>query len=130
IDGAGGATTLAKNGPGTWVLTGDNTYTGNTVINDGNLIVGNGGTTGNVGTGNVIVDAATSTLSLNRSDTFTLGGTLSGSGTLAQVGSGTSVLTSAANAIGATTISAGTLQVDGGLTTPTIAMTGTSTLDV
>src|SRR5690606_12484053 len=40
-DGAGGTTTLAKNGPGTWVLTGDNTYTGSTIINDGNLIVGN-----------------------------------------------------------------------------------------
>src|SRR5690606_7586234 len=37
VDGPGGVTTLAKNGPGTWVLTGDNTFTGNTVINDGNL---------------------------------------------------------------------------------------------
>lgn len=129
-DGAGGVTTLAKNGAGTWVLTGDNTYTGNTVINNGNLIVGNGGTTGNVGTGNVVVDAATSTLSLNRSDTFTFDGALSGPGTLAQIGSGTSVLTSTTNAIGATVISAGTLQVDGGLATPTIAMTGSSTLDV
>ncbi|NII73992.1 fibronectin-binding autotransporter adhesin [Dyella sp. SG562] len=129
-DNGTGKTTLAKNDSGTWVLTGNNTYTGNTVINNGNLMIGNGGTTGNAGAGNVIVDSPTSTLSLNRSDTFTFSGTLSGPGTLAQVGSGTSVLTSAANQIGATTISAGTLQVNGGLTTPTIGMTGTSALTV
>ncbi|MGR4867942.1 autotransporter-associated beta strand repeat-containing protein [Variovorax sp. LARHSF232] len=125
-----GATTLAKNDSGTWILTGNNTYTGNTVINDGNLVIGNGGTTGNAGAGNVIVDSATSTLSLNRSDTFTFNGTLSGPGTLAQIGAGTSVLTSASNSIGATTISAGTLQVNGAMQTPTVAMTGTSALTV
>ena len=129
-DNGTGKTTLAKNDSGTWVLTGNNTYTGNTVINNGNLMIGNGGTTGNAGAGNVIVDSPTSTLSLNRSDTFTFSGTLSGPGTLAQVGTGTSVLTSASNQIGATTISAGTLQVNGGLATPTIGMTGISALTV
>lgn len=129
-DNGTGATTLAKNDSGTWVLTGNNSYSGNTVINDGNLVIGNGGTSGNAGVGNVIVDSPTSTLSLNRSDTFTFDGTLSGPGTLAQIGVGASVLTSANNAIGATTISAGTLEVAGGLEAPTIAMTGSSTLTV
>jgi fibronectin-binding autotransporter adhesin len=129
-DNGTGATTLAKNDSGTWVLTGNNTYSGNTVINNGNLMVGNGGTTGNAGVGNVIVDSPTSTLSLNRRDTFTFDGTLSGPGTLAQIGTGTSVLTSPNNTIGATTIGAGTLEVTGGLVTPTIAMTGSSTLMV
>ena len=129
-DNGTGATTLAKNDSGTWVLTGNNTFTGNTVINDGNLVIGNGGTTGNAGFGNVIVDSPTSTLSLNRSDTFSFEGTLSGPGTLAQIGSGISVLTSADNAIGATVIENGTLQVDGGLQTPTLEMTGTSVLTV
>jgi len=129
-DNGTGATTLAKNDAGTWVLTGNNTYSGNTVINDGNLMIGDGGTTGNAGVGNVIVDSPTSTLSLNRSDTFTFSGTLSGPGTLAQIGSGTSVLTSANNQIGATTISDGTLMVDGALQTPTVDMTGTSALAV
>ncbi|WP_333605857.1 autotransporter-associated beta strand repeat-containing protein, partial [Novosphingobium sp.] len=133
-DNGTGRTTLAKNDSGTWVLTGNNSFTGNTVINDGNLMVGNGGTTGNAGAGNVIVNSATSTLSLNRSDTFTFSGTLSGPGTLAQIGTGTSVLTSATNSIGATTISGGTLQIGNGttgaLTTPTLAMTGNSTLVV
>ena len=133
-DNGTGKTTLAKNDSGTWVLTGNNSFTGNTVINDGNLMIGNGGTTGNAGAGNVIVNSATSTLSLNRSDTFTFSGTLSGPGTLAQIGTGTSILTSALNNIGATTISGGTLQIGNGttgaLTTPTLAMTGNSTLVV
>ncbi|MBZ9873246.1 autotransporter-associated beta strand repeat-containing protein, partial [Mesorhizobium sp. BR1-1-9] len=151
IDGAGGVTTLAKNDSGTWVLTGNNSYSGNTVINDGNLMIGNGGTSGNAGTGNVIVANPTSTLSFNRSDTFNFAGTLSGPGSIAQIGPGTTVLTSATNAIGnVTRVDAGTLQVAGGLTTgsatinagvlavsssgtlttPTIAMNAGSTLSV
>ncbi|MBZ9921685.1 autotransporter-associated beta strand repeat-containing protein, partial [Mesorhizobium sp. BR1-1-7] len=125
-----GITTLAKNDSGTWVLTGNNTFTGNTVINNGNLMIGNGGTSGNAGAGNVIVNAPTSALSINRSDTFNFTGTLSGPGSLAQIGTGTTVLTSAGNAIGATSVSAGTLQVNGALTTATIAMTGAGTLTV
>ncbi|MDR6842178.1 autotransporter-associated beta strand repeat-containing protein [Pseudoxanthomonas sacheonensis] len=125
-----GVTTLAKNDSGTWVLTGNNTFTGNTTINDGNLVIGNGGTTGNAGAGNVIVNAPTSTLSINRSDAFNFTGTLSGPGTLAQIGTGTTILTSAGNTIGATTIGAGTLQVNGSLSTSTIGMSGTSALTV
>jgi fibronectin-binding autotransporter adhesin len=124
-----GITTLAKNGSGTWVLTGNNTYTGDTVINDGNLMIGDGNTSGNLGTGNVIVDAATSTLSMNRSDTVIFDATMSGPGTFAQVGSGTTTLT-ANNSIGATTVSAGTLDVNGVLNTGTIGMNGTSILNV
>jgi fibronectin-binding autotransporter adhesin len=130
VNGPGGTTTLAKNDSGTWVLTGNNTYTGSTVVNAGNLIIGNGGTTGNAGAGDVIVASADSTLSFNRSDSFNFDGSLSGAGTIAQIGTGTTVLTRADNEIGATKISAGTLQVDGGLTTPTVAMTGTSALTV
>ncbi|MFC7399274.1 autotransporter-associated beta strand repeat-containing protein, partial [Chelatococcus sp. GCM10030263] len=117
VDGPGGVTLLAKNGTGTWVLTGNNSYTGNTVVNDGNLIIGNGGTTGNAGVGNVIVNAASSTLSFNRSDNFNFAGTLSGPGSIAQIGTGTTVLTSTSNTIGASRVDAGVLQVDGGLTT-------------
>lgn len=134
-DNGTGLTTLAKNDSGNWVLTGDHTYTGNTVINDGNLTVGftglgYDGTSGNVGAGNVIVASATSTLSLNRSDTFAMDGLLSGIGTLAQTGGGTSILTHADNQIAMTTVGNGTLQIDGGLVTSSLTMTGNGTLEV
>lgn len=123
-DGAGGATTLGKSGSGTWVLTGNNSYSGDTVINDGNLTIGNGGTSGNAGTGNVIVVNPTSTLSFNRSDMFNFAGTLSGLGSIAQIGTGTTVLTASGSVIGAARVDAGTLQVNGSLTTSTFALNG------
>ncbi|RST51865.1 autotransporter-associated beta strand repeat-containing protein [Variovorax sp. MHTC-1] len=129
-DAGTGKTTLSKNGTGLWVLTGNSTFTGDSIINQGNLMVGNGGTSGNVGAGNVYVTNSDSTLSVNRSDTFTLAGTLIGAGTLAQVGAGTTILTSTGSNIGNTTVSAGTLQVNGALTTATVAINGTSALTV
>ncbi|WP_181172814.1 autotransporter-associated beta strand repeat-containing protein [Mesorhizobium sp. B2-1-5] len=152
IDGPGGTTQLAKNDSGTWVLTGNSSYSGNTVINDGNLMIGNGGTSGNAGTGNVIVVNSTSTLSFNRGDTFNFAGNLSGAGNIAQIGAGTTRLTSAIDSSiggttrvdagtlelasnltsgGGTTVNGGTLQVDAGktLTTPTLAMNAGSTLN-
>jgi fibronectin-binding autotransporter adhesin len=129
-DDGTGQTILAKNDSGTWVLTGNNTYTGNTVVNDGTLVVGNGGTSGNAGAGNVIVFNPSSTLAINRTDTFNFSGTLSGPGALEQRGSGTTQLTAVGNSIGATRITNGTLQVDGALTTSTLAMSNTSALTV
>ena len=116
---ASAQTSLAKNDAGTWILTADNTYTGNTVINDGKLIIGNGGMSGNVGTGQVILAFDTGTLGFNRSDTFNFAGQISGPGIIEQMGEGTTVLT-ATNSAGTTTISEGALQIDGDLTTDTI----------
>src|SRR5262249_11010840 len=45
----GGATALLKNGPGSWVLTGTNSYSGLTTINGGVLQVGAGGVSGSIG---------------------------------------------------------------------------------
>jgi len=113
IDGPGGITTVGKNDAGTWLLTGNNTYTGNTVINNGLLQLGNGGTTGSIASPTIIVDTA-GTLGFNRSDTMTLNGTISGAGNVAQSGTGTTVLTATETYTGGTTINAGTLQLGNG----------------
>ncbi len=112
IDGPGGVTTLAKNGGGTWLLTGNNTFTGNTVINGGLLQIGNGGTTGTIGSPSITVAAGT--LGFDRSDTMTLGGTISGAGNVQQSGSGTTALTATNTYTGGTSITAGTLQLGNG----------------
>ena len=55
------------------------------------------------------------TLAFNRFDVTTFAGTISGSGGVAQIGTGTTILTAANTYSGGTTISAGTLQLgDGG----------------
>ena len=97
-------------GPGTTVLTADNTYTGNTTISAGTLQLGNGSTTGAV-IGEIINNG---TLAFNHSNAFTLPGLISGTGQLQQLGTGTTILTANNTLTGTTTISAGTLQLGNG----------------
>ena len=82
----------------------------------GTLQLGNGGTTGSV-VGNIVDTGA---LVINRSNLLTYGGVISGTGTLTQAGTGTTILTGANIYTGATTISAGTLQIGNGGTTGSI----------
>ncbi|MEX0896567.1 MAG: autotransporter outer membrane beta-barrel domain-containing protein [Steroidobacteraceae bacterium] len=117
-----GSGTLTQAGTGTTSLTGTNSYTGTTTITGGTLRIGNGGTTGTLGVG-AVTSAAGASLAFNRSDTISVANFITGAGTLAQIGSGTTVLTNA-NTAGATTIARGVLDVSGTLTTPTITMGG------
>ena len=102
---------MTKIGSGTLTLGGANTYTGSTTISSGTLQIGNGGTTGTLGTGPVIDDAA---LRINRSNAITVANAISGSGTLTQAGSGTTTLSGGTGNTytGLTTVSAGTLNLD------------------
>ena len=93
------------------VLTGNNTYTGGTIINAGALQLGSGGTTGSI-VGNVIDNGA---LIFNRSDAVTFGGVISGTGNLVKLGAGTLTLPSANTYTGATTVNGGSLIVDGSI---------------
>ena len=108
LSGPGG---LLKAGVGTLVLTGANGYTGGTTITAGILQLGNGGTSGSI-LGNVLNNG---TFAINRSDTYTFGGLISGTGSLTQAGTGATILIGANTYTGGTTISAGMLQLgDGG----------------
>ena len=110
---ANGAMTVTKSGLGTQVLSGANTYTGNTTITQGTLQIGNGGTTGNLSASSAISNNGT--LAINRSTAMTQGtdfAAITGSGALTQAGTGTTTLTANNTYTGATTVSAGTLQLN------------------
>jgi fibronectin-binding autotransporter adhesin len=113
ITGGPGTGQLVKDGSGTLVLTGTNSYNGWTQINAGTLQVGNGGTTGTLGNGVAINDG---TLVFNRSDSMTVSNAITGGGRLTQSGSGATTLTGASSYGGATEVEAGILIVDGSLT--------------
>ncbi|PUE10299.1 YDG domain-containing protein [Limnohabitans sp. T6-20] len=112
-----GPAPLNKIGTGTQILTGANTYTGATTISAGTLQIGDGGTTGTLGTGAVTDNAS---LVFNRSNSLTVANAISGTGTLNQNGSGTTVLTATNTYSGTTTINAGTLQIGSGGTAGTL----------
>jgi len=107
-------------GTGTTTFTGANTYSGATAITSGGLQIGNGGTAGALGTGTV---ANAGRLLFNRSDALTVSSTISGAGTLRQIGSGTTSLTAANPYTGATEVAAGTLRIGAGGTAGSIGST-------
>jgi fibronectin-binding autotransporter adhesin len=131
--GTGGATSLAKTGNGTWVLTGANTYAGSTTISGGTLQLGNGSTAGSLSTGSAIIDNANFTI--NRSDAISQGtqfssSAITGTGSFTQAGAGTTTLNAANSYQGATTVTSGTLKLDSaGSTTARLANTSGITVN-
>ncbi|HEX8665041.1 MAG TPA: autotransporter-associated beta strand repeat-containing protein, partial [Beijerinckiaceae bacterium] len=118
LPSTGGA--LVKAGTGTLTLSGANTYTGGTTIAAGTLQLGNGGASGSI-LGNVVDNGI---LAFNRSDAFTFGGIISGTGSVEQRGPGTTILTAASTYTGPTRINAGALQVDGSLASSVLVNSG------
>ncbi|QQE12600.1 autotransporter-associated beta strand repeat-containing protein [Planctomycetota bacterium] len=114
---------LIKEGSGTFILTGTNTFTGGTTLSDGTLQIGNydpidgsGGTTGSI-QGDI---ANSGTIAFNRSDDLTYADVISGTGALTKEGAGTLTLTGTNIFTGGTTLSGGTLQIGDGGTTGSI----------
>ncbi len=105
-----GVGAFSKQGSGTLILAADNTYRGGTTINTGTLQLGNGGTSGSI-VGDVTDNGV---LAVIRSDAFSYGGVVSGTGALTQAGAGSTILTGNNTYSGGTTISSGTLQLGNG----------------
>ena len=119
-DGTGGAVSaLRKANSSTWTLSGSSTYTGGTTIDNGLLQLGNGGATGSI-VGNVSTGSSSAILAFNRTDAYAFSGTISGSGQVRQIGSGTTTLSAANTYSGGTTIDNGTLQLGNGGATGSI----------
>jgi autotransporter-associated beta strand protein len=116
---------FTKTGTGTLTLSGANTYTGTTTVNAGTLRIGDGGTTGTLGTGNVINNSA---LVFDRSNDFTVANVISGSGTVTKQGAGNLTLSGANTYTGLTTVNAGTLTISNGSALGTAAA-GTTVAD-
>ena len=114
-----GSGTLTQAGAGTTILTGTNSYSGTTTISAGALQVGNGGTSGTLGSGAITDNAS---LVFNRSDSLTIANAISGTGSLTQSGAGTTTLTANNSYLGTTSVSSGTLQIGNGGSTGTLGV--------
>ena len=146
-----------KMGAGTLMLSGVNSYTGNTTITAGNLTISGGAAisdasavilqnTAGVGfivnssetigslqgggaTGGVVSIAASQTLTVNQTSDQTFAGVISGSGGLTKTGASTLTLSAANSYTGATTINAGTLQLGNGGTTGALFISSAITVN-
>jgi autotransporter-associated beta strand protein len=105
-----GTASLTKLGQGVLSLTNDNTYAGNTYINQGYVKLGNSGTSGSI-TGNVIFQGNTGLgggeLQFIRSDDYTFAGNITGPGRVTNFGTGTVTFS------GSNTYSGGAFLVSG-----------------
>ena len=107
--GISGAGSVTNAGSGTTILAGNNSYSGLTVISAGTLQLGNGGSTGSLGTNQVINNGV---LAFNRTNALTFANVISGSGSLTHLGSGSLTLSGTNTYSGGTTVNGGgTLQV-------------------
>jgi autotransporter-associated beta strand protein len=159
-DGAAGQLAVTQSGAGTTILTNaGNTYSGATNITQGTLQLGTAAAAGSIGansavsvgngatftllnvSGGVLANnvsngaAGTGTVNVASTGSITLSGTLAnGSGTLAfkQTGTGTTTLTGNDSYGGATTITAGVLQIgngtSGNLSTSSVTVSNSASL--
>lgn len=127
-DGTVGGVKLSvtKSGSGTQTLVGANTYTGSTVINEGALKIGDGGTTGSL-TSDVNIAGSTAAFIIDRSNAYTFSNAISGVGQFVKMGGGTTTLSGSNSYTGGTEVRAGLLQVSNDANLG--ALSGTTTLN-
>lgn len=98
---------MQKTFSGTLILTGENTYSGNTDVKGGTLQIGDGGTSGSI-LGDVSVDQAAQ-LTFSRNDDITFEGAISGEGGVAQKGGGNLTFIGANSFSGDLNVASGTV---------------------
>jgi autotransporter-associated beta strand protein len=106
-----GGVGLTQAGSGGLYVTGASSYTGTTSISSGAIYIGDGSTTGSLGTGPVVNNG---TLYFYRSNSFTVSNAISGSGNLYQDGAGTVTLTGSNSYLGSTLLASGFFQLGNG----------------
>ncbi|HET6408085.1 MAG TPA: autotransporter-associated beta strand repeat-containing protein [Chthoniobacteraceae bacterium] len=144
ISGSGG---LTKIGTGTMTLNGVNAYSGPTNVNAGRIQFGGGNAIGNssaltvslnavaewlsgsetigslAGDGDAILGTGSSLIVGANNNSTNFSGTISGTGSLTTLGTGTLTLSSAPTYTGVTNVNAGTLSLNGGFDTTGAAIT-------
>lgn len=127
IEGSGG---VIKQGSGTLMLTGQNTYSGGTTVNQGTLQISSDGNLGNTGgmlalaggtlqttakltsARSLMLGGGGGTISPDAGTTLTLTGPIGGAGGLTKAGAGTLALTGANTYGGGTQVTGGALVLD------------------
>ncbi|WP_276574420.1 Ig-like domain-containing protein [Pseudomonas tohonis] len=133
-----GSNNLTKTGASTLTLTGNNTYSGSTSVNTGTLSIASDANLGagalNLANGTTLQITGTTTLdnalaltglvTVNAGAAATLSGTISGTGSLIKAGASNLTLSGSNTNTGTTTVSAGTLVVDGSTASATTVANG------
>ena len=142
--------TLTKNGNGVLTLSGANTYTGLTTVNQGELAASGSGVFSNSSSvvvqsgatlnlnntdqsvkgvaGSGTVSLGTANLTINDGDSRSFSGDITGGGNVIKSGSGTQVFSSALSYAGTTAVNNGTLRVNGTLASSAVSVAGSAIL--
>lgn len=100
---------ITKDGPGTFVInTSTNNFSGQFTIVEGTVQIGNNGTVGVAGTGNILNNGI---LAYNRTNTYSVSNVISGTGQFSHIGSGAITLSGNNTYTGATNLNSGYVEM-------------------